>query len=1667
MKNNLLNSFIRTFLILTFLVSYSLLNKSLGQSVELLSNGNFATSNSGWSATGDFYYNSNFSTCLSCPGYAFLSTPTGGTAANLAGDISQTITIPSSATSATLSFYTYIGTLQTSSAIDFLQCYFIYGTFQTYQIGVLTNLDYTSGYVQHTYSIPSSLFGTPLTLYFEGSTDNTSLGTKFRLDDASLSYVPGAGCSPITNFNLVSQTVTITAPSQASFSILPSGTTPNYQWQLSSDGGSSWASVPNSGPYSGISTSTLTINPTSFSMNGFMYRCYLNNNCSSGYSNWGTLSVNQSCTPPAAPILISPTVISSTQIDLNWNTVSGATSYDVYYTSGSCPWNNGSLYSNTPSTSISILGLIPGTIYKFVVVAKNSSTCASGNSNCQSATTQFNLNIQCELLWDYSFPQPTAEPLGVAADGVARIYLKISKVNSSGPTISNVNITLSDNLSSIGSRILGKVMRATNTTSYDLEANSANATTVSNNISGQSDYWFWYVAPDDFQRSGSNDFVNLERFVNANIIVNFSDGSVSNTIKTIEIVRPPLMMVHGIWGENTSWDRFSNNFNLFKDDTRYVVRKAIKLNSNFGHFTENARYLLGVSPNSLSGLSPNSNRFNNSIVGLIYDLRFNHHFACNQLYYLSHSMGGSIVRTINHDFAPLLFNGFDQYLCYGKSFINKAITLDTPHDGAFLPNIATAITPGLNSLLTYRFSFDPTEFDYLNNLMSNTPYKVFQVTPSPNIGNWIETTPAINDLRTIGGKYFSSDFNIPTHLICGNTLGGFSADNFPLVTALSSEELIYAEYIDVLLIQLKAITFNPAKRQSIENIQNIVNIPRRILKTLDYFSSEALNQAGTFIGDFVVSQHSQLADISPQAQNVDVISGITHFSGLNFIAPSVISDLSVGNRVDDLLHSSVQSNLYGFIPGRHSSLRTGLPDANSSKIIINRHNVGDFQFNLLNPGVALYIGDSIHTTINIIDTANYDYTWSSFQHRNYYNYTSTINSAYIIYPNSIDSNLYFVAAVYDYPDSTVFVWDELIFNITPNYSCSSFLLPNLEDTLYIRFGEEKNLNFQAVYGIDTINLNDIQNNITSVISDTSIIQYNSILKTIKGESIGITHVTFFYQGFYLMVTVVVDDTLIHIPQIALPVAMNFTNDTIVCKNTVMNFIVQGATNYMWITPIGIDSLSGSSLSISVQTSGYYGVYGYDAFGNYGSSTIYINIDSLPVAPSVIVNGNSTFCFGNSTQLYFIDSICKNCIYTWSDGSNSDSITISQSGTYFITVENNCGIANSDSTFINVINNPTPIISGSLSICEGHSTTLDAGVGFLSYLWSTSDSSQLITTSLADTFVVTVVDSNGCSGSSSPTIVNVISNPNPIITGPNSVCSYSNGVVYSIPNTGDTIQWVVTGAISFSGQGTDSILVNWASTSGNINVSQINSITGCISDTNLFVTVSSVLNPIINPSGTIQICQGNNVILDASAGYNSYLWSNGDTTQTISVSTAGIYFVSVTSNGCYGSSSIPASIFINLPQNLLPVSLIADTMYSPYNQQNYWFVVGNTNPIDSGIYYVCRQDTNYYVVGIDVNGCVALSDIVNCNPTNINGISNSEIQVYPNPSNGRFNIRIDKNIKECWINIYNILNQNVYQLELKNISFLFTKDFDLKMPSGSYILILQYDGGSIEKTLIIK
>jgi|GEM_PF-3527379 len=135
---------------------------------------------------------------------------------------------------------------------------------------------------------------------------------------------------------------------------------------------------------------------------------------------------------------------------------------------------------------------------------------------------------------------------------------------------------------------------------------------------------------------------------------------------------------------------------------------------------------------------------------------------------------------------------------------------------------------------------------------------------------------------------------------------------------------------------------------------------------------------------------------------------------------------------------------------------------------------------------------------------------------------------------------------------------------------------------------------------------------------------------------------------------------------------------------------------------------------------------------------------LPVKPVICGNGSVTL----KTSEQF-DS------YEWSTGDTTDSILVTNGGLYSLKVTASGGCFGYDSVFVIRANEPIPQITGNKTICEGESTVLSVDNDFVEYLWNTGETSKDISVSQSGTYFVEVTDTNGCKGTTSIEVKEIV------------------------------------------------------------------------------------------------------------------------------------------------------------------------------------------------------------------------------------------------------------------------------------------------------------------------
>src|SRR5207249_1827187 len=89
---------------LLLIVMFALVVLNVNAQIELIQNGTFLSGSANWTTSGNWYVTNTFTCYYNEAGYAYAGNSSGQAVINETGDLKQTITIPSTATSATLTF---------------------------------------------------------------------------------------------------------------------------------------------------------------------------------------------------------------------------------------------------------------------------------------------------------------------------------------------------------------------------------------------------------------------------------------------------------------------------------------------------------------------------------------------------------------------------------------------------------------------------------------------------------------------------------------------------------------------------------------------------------------------------------------------------------------------------------------------------------------------------------------------------------------------------------------------------------------------------------------------------------------------------------------------------------------------------------------------------------------------------------------------------------------------------------------------------------------------------------------------------------------------------------------------------------------------------------------------------------------------------------------------------------------------------------------------------------------------------------------------------------------------------------------------------------------------------------------------------------------------------
>ena len=431
---------------------------------------------------------------------------------------------------------------------------------------------------------------------------------------------------------------------------------------------------------------------------------------------------------------------------------------------------------------------------------------------------------------------------------------------------------------------------------------------------------------------------------------------------------------------------------------------------------------------------------------------------------------------------------------------------------------------------------------------------------------------------------------------------------------------------------------------------------------------------------------------------------------------------------------------------------------------------------------------------------------------------------------------------------------------------------------------------------------------------------------------------------------------------AIPVA-NAGADVSTCQGTSVTLSALGGSSYLWSTgattqTINVNPNSTTTYSVQVTQNGCS-----------SSDTVTVTVNP---SPTINAGSDVTINLGESTTL----TATGGNTYLWSTGSTSSSITVSPTVTTTYTVTgylNGCESTDTVTVFL-VDNSVTANAGPDVSICNSSSTTLTA-TGGSTYLWSTGATTASISVSPTTTtsYTVTAYDATGTNSDTDDVTVTVNAIP--------------------VANAGADVSTCQGTSVTLSASGGSSYLWSTGATTQTINVNPNSTTTysvqvtqnGCSSSDTVTVTVNP--SPTINAGSDVTINLGESTTLTATGG-NTYLWSTGSTSSSITVSPTVTTTYTVTGylNGCQNTDSV--TVFVNSAnanagQDQTICNGYSATLTATGGDTYLWSTGATTqsitvNPTSTSTYTVTAyvgnsQDTDSVIVTVNPNPNVVIAN----------------------------------------------------------------------------------------------
>lgn len=243
---------------------------------------------------------------------------------------------------------------------------------------------------------------------------------------------------------------------------------------------------------------------------------------------------------------------------------------------------------------------------------------------------------------------------------------------------------------------------------------------------------------------------------------------------------------------------------------------------------------------------------------------------------------------------------------------------------------------------------------------------------------------------------------------------------------------------------------------------------------------------------------------------------------------------------------------------------------------------------------------------------------------------------------------------------------------------------------------------------------------------------------------------------------------------------------------------------------------------------------------------------------------------------------------------------------------------------------------------------------------------------------------------------------------------------------------------------------------------------------LSVIVESLETPVLDLGENASVCD--EITLDAGNPGSDYLWSTGETTQTITVTASGEYTVTVTDpiSGCTVNDAISITITYSPDASFTYTAsgLTINFENTTVGGTTYeWEFGDGASSTDENPTHTYTENGSYSVTLTVTNDCGedTYTDILDVTSIANQNVLNYLVSVYPNPTSGMVTLECAQLAQlPVWVYVYNTLgDQMTAPALIQHNTGLFTLNLH-QLPAGVYqVHLITESGSAVEQVILTK